>query len=220
MKKLFIMILVLLLAACLLPAAAGARNDPAAKPESKILTVAEGETAYSYEGMTVYNNGGTVYNRDAAVYNNGGIVYNNGSGIVYNNAGTVYAAAGTVFNNAGKVYRRDAEVFSFDTEDAEGCILGYYEFRFAGYYEPYVTVEGLTTEPGAESMIISEDSVCRVTPRSGWEIRDASCTVGSIDRNGRDGSVTLRNVTADTVLTLQIEKVPAAISADGTYNCA
>ena len=47
-----------------------------------------------------------------------------------------------------------------------------------------------------------------------------TCTVGSIDRNGRDGSVTLRNVTADTVLTLQIEKVPAAISADGTYNCA
>ena len=220
MKKLFLFLLLMILTACLMPAGAGADAGQADDPDGKTLTVAEEETAYSYEGMLVYNNGGTVYNRDAAVYNNGGIVYSSGDGIVYNNGGTVYAAAGTVFNNAGTVYRRDAEVFCCDTGDAESRVFGYYEFRFADYYEPYVTVEGLTTEPGAESMIISEDSVCRVTPRSGWEIRDASCTVGSIDRNGRDGSVTLRNVTADTVLTLQIEKVPAAISADGTYNCA
>jgi len=211
MKKLFILLLVILFAACLLPAAAGAENDPAAGPESKTLTVAEGETAYSYEGMTVYCNGGTVYNSLGTVYNNGGTVYCNG-GMVYNNTGTVYAAKGTVYNIDGTVYKEDAKVQR--VRNGSGRVLRFFELRFADYYAPYVSVEGVTTEPGAERMIIGEDLVCRVRPKSGYVIADASSDAGEITRNP-DGSVSLSKVDADTVLTLTIEA-----QSDSTYNCA
>ena len=211
MKKLFILLLVILFAACLLPAAAGAENDPAVGPESKTFTVAEGETAYSYEGMTVYCNGGTVYNSLGTVYNNGGIVYCNG-GMVYNNTGTVYAAKGTVYNIDGTVYKEDAKVQR--VRNGSGRVLRFFELRFADYYAPYVSVEGVTTEPGAERMIIGEDLVCRVSPKPGYVIADASSNAGEITRNP-DGSVGLSKVDADTVLSLTIEA-----QSDSTYNCA
>ena len=211
MKKPFIILLVILLAACLLPAAAGAESDPAAGPESKTLTVAEGETAYSYEDMTVYCNGGTVYNSLGTVYNNGGTVYCNG-GMVYNNTGTVYAAKGTVYNIDGTVYKEDAKVQR--VRNGSGRVLRFFELRFADYYAPYVSVEGVTTEPGAERMIIGEDLVCRVSPKPGYVIADASSNAGEITRNP-DGSVSLSKVDADTVLTLTIEA-----QSDSTYNCA
>ena len=211
MKKLFLIVLILLLAACLVPAAAGAEKDPAAEAEGKTLTVAEGETAYSYEGMTVYCNGGTVYSRDSLVYNNGGVVYQNG-GTVYNNTGTVYAVKGTVYNIDGTVYREDAKVHR--VPNGSGRVLRFHELRFADYYAPYVDVEGVTTEPGAERMIIGEDLVCRVSPKSGYRIADASADAGELVR-GPDGSVSLTKITSDTVLTLTIEPLP-----DSTSNCA
>ena len=211
MKKLFLIVLILLLAACLVPAAAGAEKDPAAEAEGKTLTVAEGETAYSYEGMTVYCNGGTVYSRDSLVYNNGGTVYQSG-GTVYNNTGTVYAVKGTVYNIDGTVYREDAKVHR--VPNGSGRVLRFHELRFADYYAPYVDVEGVTTEPGAERMIIGEDLVCRVSPKSGYRIADASADAGEIVQNP-DGSVSLTKITSDTVLTLTIEPLP-----DSTSNCA
>ena len=212
MKKPFIILLVILFAACLLPAADGAANDPAAEPESKTLTVSEGETAYSYEGMTVFCNGGTVYSRDSTVFNNGGTVYQNG-GTVYNNTGTVYANQGTVFNIDGTVYRHEAEVY--ELPNGSGSVLRYYELRFAEYYTPYVDVEGVTTEPGAEKMIIGEDQVCLISPKPGYTIATASSDAGKIVRN-EDGSVSLTKVDTDTVLALKVLPQPI----DGTYNCA
>lgn len=211
MKKLFLIVLIILLAACLVPAAAGAEKDPAAEPESKTFMVAEGETAYSYEGMTVYCNGGTVYSRDSTVFNNGGTAYQNG-GTVYNNTGTVYAVKGTVYNIDGTVYREDARVYR--VRNGSGRVLRFFELRFADYYAPYVSVEGVTTEPGAERMIIGEDLVCLVSPKAGYVIKDASSDAGEIVRNP-DGSISLSKVDADTVLTLTIEAL-----SDSTSNCA
>ena len=161
--------------------------------------------------MTVYCNGGTVYSRDSLVYNNGGVVYQNG-GTVYNNTGTVYAVKGTVYNIDGTVYREDAKVYR--VPNGSGRVLRFHELRFADYYAPYVDVEGVTTEPGAERMIIGEDLVCRVSPKSGYRIADASADVGELVRSP-DGSVSLTKITSDTVLTLTIEPLP-----DSTSNCA
>lgn len=212
MKKLSVILFMIVLAAGLVPAAAGVGTAPAGEAEGSILTVAEDETAYAYEGMTVFCNGGTVYNTLGTVYNNGGTVYSNG-GTVYNNTGTVYAAKGTVWNIDGTVYREEAEVHR--VRNGSGRVLRYYELRFADYYAPFVSVEGVTTEPGAERMIIGEDQVCRVIPKTGYTIAQASSDAGEIVRN-QDGSVSLLNVGADTVLALKVLPQPA----DGTENCA
>ena len=212
MKKLSVLLLMLLLAAGLVPAACSAAA-PAEEAAGKTLAAAEDETVYAYEGMTVFNNGGTVYNTLGTVYNNGGTVYSNG-GTVYNNTGTVYAAKGTVWNIDGTVYREDAEVHR--VRNGSGSVLRFFELRFADYYNPFVSVEGVTTEPGAERMIIGEDQVCRVIPKTGYTIAQASSDAGEIVRN-QDGSVSLTGVSADTVLTLQIV---AFTPADSTTNCA
>lgn len=211
MKKLSVLLLMLLLAGSLVPAACSAAA-PAEEAAGKTLTAAEDETVYAYEGMTVFNNGGTVYNTLGTVYNNGGTVYSNG-GTVYNNTGTVYAAKGTVWNIDGTVYREDAEVHR--VRNGSGSVLRFFELRFADYYTPFVSVEGVTTEPGAERMIIGEDQVCRVIPKTGYTIAQASSDAGEIVRN-QDGSVSLLNVGADTVLALKVLPQPA----DGTENCA
>lgn len=212
-KKPLVFLLILTLFFCLLPPGALAAPD-AAQEESELqtLTVAEDESVYAYEGMTVYCNGGTVYNSLGTVYNNGGTVYLNG-GTVYNNTGTVYANKGSVYNIDGTVYRNEAAVHR--VRSGCGRVLRYYELRFAEYYAPYVDVEGVTTEPGAEKMIIGEDQVCLVTPKSGYIITDATAESGEIVRN-RDGSISLEKVDGDTVLTLIIDPRPA----DSTFNCA
>ena len=153
--------------------------------------------------MTVYNNGGIVYNTLGTVYNNGGIVYSNG-GTVYNNGGSVYADSGRVFNNSGTVYNHEAEVLSFAENAADSRVLGYYELKLADYYEPYVLLEGVTVQPGSEMMIISEDSVCRITPRDGFRILKAKASAGTVTYNREDGSVLLTGVDADMTLTLTI----------------
>ena len=194
--------------------------------ETDPVLVSAGNTIYAYEGMAVRNDGGTVYSTGATVTNmggtvfcNGGTVYNYGgrvyarAGTIYNHAGTVYnyggkvyARAGTVFNHAGTVYNDGADIIVLPEDDSqESRIYGYYELKLADYYEPYVTLEGVVNEPGAESMIISEDSVCRVTPKQGWQIVNAETTSGELVRNNADGSVLLTNVTGDTLLTLEIE---------------
>ena len=213
LKKPLVFLLILTLLFCLLPPSALAAPD-AAQEESELqtLTVAEDESVYAYEGMTVYCNGGTVYNSLGTVYNNGGTVYLNG-GTVYNNTGTVYANKGSVYNIDGTVYRNEAAVHR--VRSGCGRVLRYYELRFAEYYAPYVDVEGVTTEPGAEKMIIGEDQVCLVTPKSGYIITDATAESGEIVRN-RDGSISLEKVDGDTVLTLIIDPRPA----DSTFNCA
>ncbi len=182
------------------------------------VTVSEGETFYAYEGMSVYNNGGTVFNNLATVYNNGGTVFNNG-GTVFNNGGTVYANSGTVYLNEGTVYNHEAEVLSRDDAVSSGKsrILGYYELKLAGYYEPYVEMEGTTVEPGSEKMIITEDTVCRLTPRTGFMIAGARTDAGNLSFDGTDGSVTLTDVNEDTTLSLAILKVtvPAMDTVSG-----
>ena len=198
------LVLPLLLLLCVLPIAANAESEtPADSVPSASITVSSEELLYAYDSMTVYNNGGTVYSTGAVVYNNGGTVYQKG-GIVYNNGGAVYADTGRVFNNSGTAYRHQAEVLCFEENTDNSRVLGYYEFRFADYYEPYVTFEGLTVEPGSEKMIISEDSVCRITPREGYRIAKAKSDSGDISFNREDGSVVLSNVTADTTLTLTV----------------
>lgn len=179
---------------------------PTASPAApaKEVTVSAGSTVYAYEGMLVTNNGGTVYSTGATVYNNAGTVFCNG-GIVYNDGGKVYAKTGTVFNSAGTVYKNDADVVVLGDELAgQGQILGYYELKLADYYEPYVVLEGVVNEPGSEMMIISEDSVCHVTPKEGWRIISAESEIGELVF-GEDGSVDLVNVTGDTTLKLEIE---------------
>ena len=180
--------------------------EEAAFAEEQALTVAAEESAYAYEGMLVYNNGGTVFNNMGTVYNNGGLVYNNG-GVVYNNGGVVYANSGVVYNNVGVVYNNEADVYSFQDGEMFGSrkVFGYYELKFSDYYEPYVEIEGVTVEPGSEKMIISEDSVCRITPLPGYEIVEVESDVGELIRE-EDGSVVLLNVDADTTLTLTIEE--------------
>ena len=175
----------------------------AEEARSAPVTVSAGEGFYSYEGMTVYNNGGTVYNTLGTVYNNGGIVYSNG-GTVYNNGGSVYADSGRVFNNSGTVYNHEAEVLSFAENAADSRVLGYYELKLADYYEPYVLLEGVTVQPGSEMMIISEDSVCRITPRDGFRILKAKASAGTVTYHREDGSVLLTGVDADMTLTLTI----------------
>ena len=218
-RKLPAILLMCMLLLCLLsvsalaaPAVVQEEAAPADGVEGEVLTVAEGESVYAYEGMTVFNNGGTVYNTLGTVYNNGGTVYHNG-GTVYNNTGTVYANKGTVCNINGTVYKHEAKVTR--VPGGSGRVLRYYELRFADYYAPYVDVEGVTTEPGAEKMIIGEDQVCRVIPKNGYTIATASSDDGEIVRN-QDGSVSLMNVGADTVLVLKVLPQPV----DGTYNCA
>ena len=174
-------------------------------PESEPVLVSADAAIYAYEGMAIRNDGGTVYSTGATVTNIGGTVFCNG-GTVYNYGGRVYARAGTVYNYAGTVYNDGADIIVLpEDETQESRIYGYYELKFAGYYEPYVTLEGVVNEPGAESMIISEDSLCRVTPKEGWRIANAETTSGELVRNDADGSVLLMNVTGDTVLTLEIE---------------
>ena len=176
-----------------------------ALPEADPVLVSAGNTIYAYEGMAVRNDGGTVYSTGATVTNMGGTVFCNG-GTVYNYGGRVYARAGTIYNHAGTVYNDGADIIDFPEDDPhESRIYGYYELKLADYYEPYVTLEGVVNEPGAESMIISEDSVCRVTPKQGWQIVNAETTSGELVRNTADGSVLLTNVTGDTLLTLEIE---------------
>ena len=182
-------------------------EPPVSEPEQEPILVAAGDTFYAYEGMTVRTDGGTVYSTGATVTNVGGTVFCSG-GTVHNFGGTVYARAGTVFNHAGTVYNDGADIIVLPEDDPlESHIYGYYELKLAGYYEPYVTMEGVVNEPGAESMIISEDSVCRIIPKQNFRILDAETTSGELTRNDADGSVTLQNVTGDTLLTLKIESV-------------
>ena len=197
-------VLFLLLLATVPALAAAPQPEQADLSLSDPVTVSAGERVYTYEGMVVYNNGGTVYATLSTVYNNGGTVYQNG-GTVYNNGGKVYAAAGVVYQNSGTVYQNHASVYAHEEDDtADSHIYGYYELRLADYYEPYVTIEGVTTEPGSEMMIISEDSVCHITAKPGYRISGAESTFGDIIW-GEDGSVSLVNVTGDTTLTLSIE---------------
>ena len=234
-RNLSVLLLVFCLLFCLLPSAAFAEQDqpdasaaetlsppeqsvPAAS-DPEVLTVGSGETAYAYEGMLVYNNGGTVYNSLGTVYNNGGTVYSN-DGTVYNNGGIVYANGGTVFNNRGTAYNNHAEVYSFDEAPVhDSHIYGYYELKLADYYEPYVVLSGVTTEPGSEKMIISEDSRFRVSPYPGYLIVSAESDVGLLTRDEEDGSFTLSDVDADTTLTLTIQPEPPAFNnlQSGTY---
>ena len=174
-------------------------------PASEPVLVSADAAVYAYEGMAVRNDGGTVYSTGATVTNIGGTVFCNG-GTVYNYGGRVYARAGTVYHYAGTVYNDGADIIVLpEDETQESRIYGYYELKLAGYYEPYVTLEGVVNEPGAESMIISEDSLCRVTPKEGWRIANAESTSGELVRNNADGSILLMNVTGDTVLTLEME---------------
>ena len=201
------------------PYAVVVTKNNAASIASDAVTVSEGETAYAYEGMTVFNNGGTVYANLATVFNNGGTVYNNG-GLVYNNAGVVYANVGTVYNNAGEVYNNDAEIFSFSEDDivSSSRIYPYYELKFADYYEPFVLVDGVTTEPGSEKMIISENAVCHISPYPGFVIRDAKTDAGDFVWAEEDGSLYLSNVDADTILTLTLQAdVPVFNLESGSY---
>ncbi len=204
-KKLCKYIPVYILIFCLALSAAHAENSTSDVPQAEAnSTVSTGDCFYAYEDMTVYNNGGIVYSTGATVYNNGGTVYQKG-GTVYNNGGSVYAASGRVFNNSGTVYRHDAEVLAFE-ENAESCrLLGYYELKLGGYYEPYVELDGVTVEPGSEKMIISEDSMCRITPFDGVRIMKASSDSGKITYDRKDGSVLLTDVDGDTTLTLSIQ---------------
>ena len=199
-------VLFLLLLATVPALAAAPQPEQADLSLSDPVTVSAGERVYTYEGMVVYNNGGTVYATLSTVYNNGGTVYQNG-GTVYNNGGKVYAAAGVVYQNSGTVYQNHASVYAHEEDDtADSHIYGYYELRLADYYEPYVTIEGVTTEPGSEMMIISEDSVCRVTPREGYKISSAKADAGKIIRE-KDGSVCLVDVDKDTTLKLKIVEI-------------
>lgn len=197
------------------------------KPEGAVLpalnsdsvTVAAGETAYAYEGMTVFNNGGTVYSNLATVFNNGGTVYANG-GKVYNNAGIVYSNIGTVYNNAGEVYNNGAEIYSF-SEDAivsSSRVYSYYELKFAGYYEPYILVDGITTEPGSEKMIVSENTACHISPYPGYVLKAAETDSGDLVWDSEDGSLFLTNVNADTTLTLTLQADAPVFSLEsGSY---
>ena len=170
------------------------------------VTVSVDESLYAYEGMLVENNGGTVYSTGAEVRNNGGTVYSSG-GIVYNDAGIVYAKGGMVYNKGGTVYNDGAEILVLDDDSSyESRVFGYYELKLAGYYEPYVILDGVTTEPGSEKMIISEDTVCHITPRPGYRLTGAESTSGDLFW-GEDNTVSLRNVTEDTVLRLEIDSM-------------
>ena len=187
--------------------------------DADTITVAPGETAYAYEGMTVFNNGGTVFNNLAVVYNNGGTVYTNG-GTVYNNAGVVYANHGSVFNNAGKVYNNEASVFSFSDDDivSSSRVFRYYELIFADYYEPYILADGVVVEPGSERMLIGEDSVCRISPYPGFVLKAAETDAGDLIWDNEDGSVSLANVDADTTLKLTLQADAPAFSLEsGSY---
>ena len=187
-----------------------------AEPEPEYITVLADDIFYAYEGMVVFNNGGTVYNNLAVVYNNGGVVYNN-LGTVYNNGGIVYANGGKVCNNGGKVYNNDALIYSFDGDVETPMIYGYYEFKFAGFYEPFMTFDGLVSEPGAEKMIISEDSVCSIVPYPGFIIADAEADSGEIAWD-EEGGLTLSGVTSDVTLTLTFQtEAPVFGMESGSY---
>lgn len=176
-------------------------------PEPEPIVVSAGSMLYAYEGMAVRNDGGTVYSTGAMVTNVGGTVFCNG-GTVYNYGGVVYAKAGTVFSSSGTVYNDGADIILLPGDDSqESRIYGYYELRLADYYEPYVTLEGVVNEPGSEMMIISEDSVCRVTPKDGYRIADAESESGDLVWDADDGSVSLINVTGNTTLKLKIDPV-------------
>ena len=187
-----------------------------AEKEPEYITVLAEDIFYAYEGMIVFNNGGTVYNNLALVYNNGGTVYNN-EGTVYNNGGVVYANGGKVCNNGGTVYNNNALVYSFDGEVEEPRIYGYYEFKFAGFYEPFMTFDGLVSEPGAEKMIVSEDSVCCIIPKPGFVITEAEADSGEIVWD-EDGGLTLSGVTSDVTLSLTFQaEAPAFNMESGSY---
>ena len=180
---------------------------PDSETEPDPILVSAGSTFYAYEGMTVRTDGGTVYSTGATVTNVGGTVFCNG-GTVHNFGGTVYARAGTVFNHAGTVYNDGADIIVLPEDDPlESQIFGYYELKLAGYYEPYVVLEGVVNEPGAESMIISENSICHIIPKENFRIVSAETTSGELVWNDTDGSVSLMNITGDTLLTLEIESV-------------
>ncbi len=184
-----------------------------------LVTVSAGEAFYAYEGMTVYNNGGTVYNNAGTVFNNAGTVFNNG-GTVYNNAGTVYANTGLVYNNAGDIYTNGAEVFSF-TEDAavsSSRVYDYHELKFADYYEPFILVDGVFVEPGAESMLIGENMTCHISPYPGIILKAAETEAGTLIWDSEDGSLYLSHVDADTTLTLTLQAdAPAFGMESGSF---
>lgn len=187
--------------------------------DTELVTVSAGESFYAYAGMTVYNNGGTVYNNEATVFNNAGVVYSNG-GTVYNNAGTVYANTGLVYNNAGDIYTNGAEVYSFTEDEAVSSsrVYDYYELKFADYYEPFILVDGVFVEPGAESMLIGENMTCHISPYPGIRIQAAETEAGSLIWDNEDGSLYLSNVDADTTLTLTLQAdAPAFDMEDGTF---
>ena len=151
------------------------------------------------------NNGGTVYSTGAEVRNNDGVVFCSG-GTIYNCGGIVYAKSGTVISSSGKIYNDAAEIVILqDVKDSETQIYGYYELKLADYYEPYIILDGVVNEPGSERMIISEDTICRISPRAGYRISDARSGSGDLIRNETDGSISLVNVTEDTTLSLEIE---------------
>lgn len=185
----------------------------------ELVTVSAGESFYAYAGMTVYNNGGTVYNNEATVYNNAGVVYSNG-GTVYNNAGTVYANTGLVYNNAGDIYTNGAEVYSFTEDEAVSSsrVYDYYELKFADYYEPFILVDGVFVEPGAESMLIGENMTCHISPYPGISLRAAETDAGTLVWDNEDGSLYLSHVDADTTLTLTLQAdMPVFGLESGTF---
>lgn len=183
------------------------------------VVVSAGESVYAYEGTTVYNNGGTVYNNGGIVYNNAGTVYNNG-GTVYNNAGIVYANTGLAYNNAGDIYTNGAEVFSFSEDEAVSSsrVYDYYELKFADYYEPFILVDGIFAEPGAESMLIGENMVCHISPYPGIILKSAETDAGTLVWDNEDGSLYLSHVDADATLTLTLQAdAPVFGTESGTF---
>ena len=56
-------------------------------------------------------------------------------------------------------------------------------------------------------MIISENSICHIIPKENFRIVSAETTSGELVWNDTDGSVSLMNITGDTLLTLEIESI-------------
>ena len=242
-SKLLSILLVLALLLCLLPASALAdpedgkteeeestepiaEEEEAAAPEeeeeeSELPVLEEDEvqplvngadeTCYPLEGETVYNNGGTVYNNGALVYNNGGTVYNN-EGTVYNNGGIVYANGGIVYNNGGTVYRNNATVYTFADDVQQSRIYGAYRVSTAEDYSTFAELEGLD-----ENGMLPEGEGCTIRIREGVILRSVEADAGVLTEN-EDGSWTLTDLDADTVLTLEAQaEAPVFDLAEGCY---
>ncbi|MBO5556486.1 MAG: chitobiase/beta-hexosaminidase C-terminal domain-containing protein [Oscillospiraceae bacterium] len=190
---------------------------PADEPEELTVLVVEAEeTCFAAQGELVYNNGGTVYNNSALVYNNGGTVYNNG-GTVYNNKGVVYANDGIVYNNAGTVYNNGALVYAFEGDVETSLIYGCYRITLAEDYSAFADFEGLDMDPQDDSLIISKDTVCTITPKAGLRIVDAKADVGKLTAD-ENGGYLLSDVDANVTLTLRFQaEAPELDLAAGTY---